>query len=384
MPITLTSIGSTLDVSIIDDNFKSLQDLFRSGLQAADIVSGIDKYRIQFFQNGKIVRSIGGSFPFRPQKPAGSAPAVNFNDIFDITYRRGGENCGDITVTEARRYSGPRGAYAMELLGRPGPSFILSYTEDGKDDPPAGTVGWPPSWWPVNRYPSNLCYSRWLTVPNACLRVFVPYPCIAKVKASALGSTSLWTALNRQDQDSESIWIATTNENWHCIRTGLIVDTNPVLYPDEFANDNQWIVDPITGLQSDYRTWKVITDQTVSSNQRQKFALNGEVALKGGRWYNFKYAFRDAQTHGWLDWTASPPTFREGVWEDSVSGAAPNRPTSTNYPLASALYHPFYPPWINLWEHSGIQVEFKYGRSAALVDDEGSTEWDDKPAYPWE
>lgn len=383
MPITFSALGTTLNVNVVDDNFESWQDIFRSGLIADDLAEKVDRYRIQFFQAGRVVRVISGAVPWRTDR---ISLTQGLHETFDITYRRAGEESGAITNVLPRVNAGPRSAYVMEMLGLPGGSFYMSYQEDGLDSPASySATGWPPTWWPIDRYPKQYCFSRWLTIPKCSLKAFVPFPCVARVYATATGTTSLFSYLvEREIQPVETrLWVLNQTREDHGVRTGLIVDTNPILFADEFTNDNQWIVDPVTGTQAPYRSWKVIRDITQTSTARQSYTLAAEVALKGNRHYNFRAVFRDALTHGWLDHTTDPPSFEEDCWEDHFNdGAIDNAPTSTDFPKANRLDHPFYPPWICLWERGSLMVEFDYGRTTAYNPDEDSEEFSTKPSTP--
>lgn len=380
MPITFTAIGDTLEATIIDGNFELWQDLFRSGLQKVDFGSTLSRFRIQRWQSGALVSVTTGAYPFRSDR---DTTTEGINEIFDLTFRKGKETDALFATVSPRANQGPRSAYAMELLGKPGPSFYFQFQEDGLPDPSSySAFGWPPSYWPINRFPASHCYSRWLTFPYASDRVFVPYPCVAKITGSAFGSVTAYAARVEQEAAGQDIWQTNINGFYMALRTGLIVDTNPTLHEDEFSNSNPHIVDPITGSQADFCSWKVVTERTIFSQQRQRFFLKGEVALKGNRWYNFAFKFRDAAHHGWLDHSTAPPIWMDDRWEDSIHAgvAGANEPIGRSIPSS---VHPMQPPWVNLWESGSINLEFDYGRQTAGVHEYDHSDFLSKPPNPW-
>lgn len=373
MPITFTPVGTTLDVNVIDQNFKDWQDLFRSGLQRGDFSGRFDRYRIRRWTSGRLVSASTHAFPYRE---AARAQSWNRIETFDLTYRRGREDSGDMDVVDVRRGSSGN-AYAMELLGFPGPSFYWNWQEDGLNDPATahGASGWPPSYYPVSRHPASMCFSRWLTIPGCSIKVFVPERAVARIKGNALGALA-WYGMMRYAAAGGVIltpWQVTQYvlKLYHAGRFGLIVDTNPIVYSDEFVNINPNIIDPSTGSTASRKSWQVVTDLTYMMAQRENFHLRGEIDLKGGRWYNFRMAFRDAATHGWINHTPGTPTWEDDIWEDHVNdGTIVNAPTSTNW-TAYDLPHPFHPMWVNLWEGTGLNVEFFYGRDQSYSSSTG-------------
>ena len=63
MPVTLTPLGDMLEINIFDDNFLTLQDLFRSGLAKADFVGQFSRYQILRHAGGRIVSANSFSRP---------------------------------------------------------------------------------------------------------------------------------------------------------------------------------------------------------------------------------------------------------------------------------------------------------------------------------
>jgi len=371
MSVTLQAVGNNLDVSIIDDNFTTIQDLFRSGLLKEDFASLFDRYRIRRYTSGRIIAAHSGAFPYRQKD---NANTKGTNGTFDITYRRGTEDSGDIAAVRARIEGGPRNAYAMELLGRPGPSFYFTWQEESEAEP-TGATGWPPGYWPVNRYPESLCFSRWLTAPDASVRVFVPFPCVARIHGTIKGSLTAFQSITTDP------WILppglTDRQRNVMIRAGLIVDTNPNIFDDEFVNTNPNLLDS-NGDPADYKSWEVVKEKTFYCAQRELIKLWAEVALKGNRFYNFSFKFRDAAHHGWVNEDTN--TWDEGIWEKTLS--ATNSPNVHSLYATTGVQDMLNPPWINLWENNSLNVELFYGRDTAYTTDKDSAEFSLKPTFP--
>jgi hypothetical protein len=375
MTIAFTTVGDTLDVSIIDSNFENFETLFKSSLVKADFAaSAFSRFRVRRYVSGQIASVHSFANPFLGQKKN----VDNYiNSRFDITYREAIEDCGTVAVAAGRIESAGRHAYEMELLGRPGPSFYYSWQEDGRDSSVelAGVAGWPPTGWPYKRYPDEYCFSRWLTCPGASARVYVPHSCIAKIKAKVRGDTHFWSAIANTSLEQgarEGLRYA------EYMRYGLIVDTNPMLYADEFVNSNVNIVDPVTGVQAPYKSWKVLEDITRNVAQRESIEMWAEVALVGGRYYNFSLKFRDAATHGFVDTTPGVETWMDGRWEYAAAGP-PNLPVLNPLtPIPVVAFQYWSPPWVNLWESGAMSVEFVYGRDEAYVTDTGDAEFASK------
>lgn len=377
MGVTINLVGGTCDITVIDENFENLQDLFRSGVLDTDLLGRITRYQVTRYTGGRMASTRTFANPYLLDKLAAK------DGIFDLAYRHSTEVVDRDAAEEATR-----SAYAMELLGLPGPSFHLAWQEEGISEATVngyGMAGWPPSYWPINRYPKSLCFSKWLTAPHAAIHQYVDEPCVAKVKMTTKGSHNLFRLMSSYQYgpggvspvDGLAVYSHHYNKRAaHLGRFGLIVDTNPILYADEFPNTNPNIVDPVTGDMAPYCTWKIIKDRTFFLPQRAQVTLVAEVALKGQRYYNFRAAFRDAAHHGWVNRTTT--TWNPGNWE-STTGEA-NSPvfnaawdaSLSEFYRSYATFHPgfcFYPPWINLWENCSISVDFKYGRSVAYTND---------------
>lgn len=381
MPITFSSVGTTLLVTIIDENFKEVQDLLRSGIGSLDVKGQYERFQISRWTGGRIVAQHSYGRPPLLEETAN-------NGVMDVTYRHGTEDVRDGFYLGTDVTDGSGGAYAMEQLGKPGPSMYLTWQEDGRAAP-AGAVGWPPAYWPINRYPKELCYSKFLTVPFGTLRSYVDGPCVARVTATARGSLNMFRCLMAPRNVLGPFFAGQTfnKREANLGRFALIVDTNPELY-DEWNNSNPNILDPVTGAQADYVSWKVLEDTTFNLPQRAHINMTSEVALAGRRYYSFSLKFRDAAHHGHVN--TSTNTWNSGNWESSTGAA--NSPQFNAAWLA--LFTPFlfggvteydfaklafYPSWINLWENVGISVEFFYGRDSAFTTDSASAEFTSKP-----
>jgi len=364
MSVTITAVGTTCVVSIVDNNFLTLQDLCRSGIITADMTGTFDRYQVLRYTSGRIVSMEQFASPFL------IADRANIDGIFDLSFRHV-PGVSDANAPEEKT----RSNYAMELLGRPGPSFQQQFQEDGINT--ATVPGWPPAWWPIDRYPKELCFSKWLTVPHAGKHLYVEEPCVVYVKASCKASLNAFRILAR----GQTTTIGTYNPdyfNWrnaHLGRFGLIVDTNPKLY-DEFANVNPNIVDPVTGAMAPYVSWKIIRDRTFFLPQRANISLRASIALAGRRAYNFRLAYRDAAHHGYADlslgnyysgnWESADPAviFHEPIfnasWVTDLGTYLPGPTTRQSEPK-----YAFYPSWINLWESASLTLAFKYDRETA-------------------
>lgn len=370
MPITLTALGSTLDITVIDQNFEGIQDLFTSGLYSADFLNQFKRFSVYRWVSGRIVSARTYDNPSH-QSPDGAGRIIT-TEKFDITYRKGREQSADVDIVNTAIRVAGREHHAMELLGFPGPSFYYSFQEEGLNDP--GTFVPPAVGWPTDMpdsHPASMCFSRWLSVHGASIKVFVPYPCVARVSGTATGSLTLFgmiDALQRTPANLVAPWLETTEHRrqYNAFRFGLIADTNPV-QDGEFTNINQYVIDPATGIQSTWKTWDVFADQTLYASPRETFHLKSEVHLQGNKWYNFRFAFRDACHHGYVaDNGAGAFIWLPSVWEDFTNLAgATNHPVSTSWGLAMNGTHPFKFPLINLWDSAGLDIEFDYARSDA-------------------
>lgn len=368
MSVSFTTVGTTLDAIVLDENFETIQDLFREGLVTADFISRFDVFRIYRYTNGHIESMKLFANPFRTASVGITDGSI---DRFMINYISNGEDSGDPVVAAAREHGGALGAYPMELLGRPGKSFYYAFEEDGLQDPEAiagPLTGWPPAGWPYTRFSEDVCYSRWLTVPGAALRCYVPEKATCRIKAHAKGSLTAWMMAKYYDGADANT--ANPQRDVCHARLGIVVDTNPQLWDDEFPNANRWIRSP-DGTQASVCSWKLAADRTFCMAQREKFELwASNVSLQGRRWYNFSLRCREPGHYGWINRDDSE--WVDKVWEwcwDSHRGKS-NAPVLTlgfeTFGLSNRSNF-FDALWIALWESSGIEVEFKYGMNGTHV-----------------
>lgn len=378
MPVTFAAVGANLDITVIDDNLKIWQDVFRSGLLAADFLDNISRFRVFRYTSGKLVSAHSFANPYRDTTARNTMGLI---DVFDLTYRRAVENEGIVANAVGREGSGPRNAYAMEMLGKPGPTFYYQWQEDGYNPTlvaaAAGSGGWPPTDWPYSRYPDSYCFSRWLTVPGASLRTHIPEKAVARITAHVKGNFDHWSKISAGGSRLAAGGQRQDHREDRMLRAGLIVDHNPrdPSVQQEFANSNINIVDPSTGSQASHVSWKVVNDQNYMHSQREVVRITGEVALKGDCDYNFSLKVRESGHQGWVD--DASDTWKDDVWEWNGTNAGTvtsNRP-QTNFASAPAtkvipraLFH-------RLYESSSIDVEFFYGRSTAYVNDVTNSEF---------
>ena len=387
MPVTFTPLGDMLEATVIDDNLATWEALLRSGYLQADLVGRFNRYLLQRYTSGRLMLAKSHAYPHRDPT---NATTSGIQETFDLTYRQALENARTWSVADVRLSTGARDAYAMELLGKPGPSFYYNWQEEGFNSPATyAAIGWPPSYWPISRYPDTFCYSRWLTVPGASLRIFLREPAVVRLHGSCLGSSTWYNMVRHlnltrvvvpaakpwSDANGQSNY---SDRRYQAMQFALIVDTNPVLHDDEFSNGNGNILDPTTGAMAAFRSWQVLRTMTLAISNRARSHLYAEVALKGGgRWYNFRLAFRDSAVHGWLDHDTVPPTWRDTVWHDDLFSI--NSPNSGAYWPDNQLLHPHGPCVVNLWENTSLSAEVFYGRQTAYVYDQDNPEWTGMP-----
>ena len=376
MPVTFTVLGSSLDINVIDDNMKAWQDVFRSGLVNADFVNRVSRFRVFRYVSGRLESMHLFANPYRNHD---SGHTMGVIDHFDLAYRKSTEDPGLVANAFGREANGARNAYAMEMLGRPGPSFHYEWQEQGISQSlvaAAASSGstFPPANFPYNRYPDDYCYSRWLTVHGASLRTFLKHKAVARVTAHVKGEFDFWGKISRGGT------AAATHPSWvrrysHC-RAGIIVDTNPNIRND-FANTNPNVIDPSTGSQASHVSWKVANDQTFVTGQREVIRMCAEVPLLGGSHYNFSLKLREAGHHGWVDHGTN--TWKDDVWEWNATDSSTVTDNRPQHSAASGLLPPTKTThralFHRLYESSSIDVEFIYGRSTAYLNDSSHAEF---------
>lgn len=377
MPVTFTALGSTLNAYIVDDNFATWQDLFRSGLVNLDAAGQYDRYRLAKYSGGRIVSVEALSQPY--PTPGQGGNTANTRSQFDLSFRPGANNPADIPSLLVGIHSPQCNWYAMELLGAPGPSLYHTWQEEGRAAP-VGAAGWPPSYWPIDRYPAEYCYSRWLTVPGACTYADVPGPAVIRVRASAQGALNFLRARGELPDSTNPLNQFINDRKLNFGKFALVVDTNPG--PREFTNTNPNILNA-DGTQASTCTWKILTWRCFYLPQRATVHLEAFVAVAGNRRYNFSFKYMDALTHGWVDTTG--PTWVDDVWEYGYvsNPAAPNLPVyDPAWVVAEAAEHTipqshvcFNPSWVNLWDTATISAEIDYGRDDAYATDSSAAEF---------
>lgn len=392
MPVAFTAVGTTLVATIIDDNFETVQDLLRSGLDETYLTGQFNRYHVLRYVGGRLVSATSFANPLLLQETYNSG---NVDGLYrygietDPSEIQSGLNYLDTTTTDWA-------TSAMEFLGRPGPSFYFDFQEDEIPEADlAGVAGWPLANWPFTRYPAQLCFSPWLTVPGASLKTWVDAPCVARIRATTrtslnfcpVGKQSIadrgvsagYGSFDYSRVDDNVNWRAA---NWH--RFALIADTNPKLFTDEFANTNPNIKTPGTSTTAPYVSWKLVQQQAFYCSQRQEIKLTGEVALAGRRDYNFSFKMKGGGIRGWVKSVEGVDTWDSGFWRndpDNAAGPGIDSEWSVAYydifdtdystavsPLTQRVLAPNL-PYFNLWESGTIHVEFDYSRTEAYVTD---------------
>jgi len=359
MPVTFTTVGTSIVASIVDGNFADLERFMREELLNADINTGqITRLIVHRYENGRLVSSNSQALPILDEN---QGVLQNNSADYDCNFRHT-RSAGEDAFVQA--------AQTMELLGKPGPSMYWQFQEDGTN--PAGVTYTDPK-----RYPEDYCYSHWLTVPNCSLRVYVPHSCIARVEASSYflgciaaiahyitdgpaagGDPATIAANNKTAWDSQ--YMSTGNQI--AMQWALVVDTNPVLTTD-FPNTNPNILNA-AGTQASHVSWKIFDTKKIHAPLWQREAIDGSVILKGGAWYNFSLKFKGAGTMGYRAGGTNPVV--DGIYEMAVAGLA-------NYYTPPAPGTPFQemphvPPHEVLWISSALHVELIYGYSAFHTD----------------
>lgn len=367
MPITFTNVSGFLDITIVDDNFGDLAQLFKEGILTADLADSFTSYSIRRYEFGKIMSMTIGLNPYLPQD------MLLTYGVFESDFNGSGQGPID-TDYQANYFSGQRPWMQMELLGRPGKTFYFDWQEDGYADPAtyvgAPVTGWPPSGWPWGRYPANYCYSYWLTVPFAAGRVFVKEPCVARITGHAKGALRMSPIMLRNNNAPP---IGAQRFIDGVFRFGLFVDTNPELHADEFATSNP-------NIDGSYCSWKKVEDKTFRGEWINEIEVSGNVELKGNRRYNFSLKHRQANTISYLDHTGAPVVFFTDDWEDGGlvnfntwnAGLGP-------FGVAPPFQYCGIFPYTKLWESTTIHVEFFYGRDDADINSYLDAEFDTVP-----
>ena len=340
MPVSaFTAVGSTVDATIVDGNYEKLRQYLQEQVVGGDISSDtINRWIIRNYTGGRIASATTRAKEISDYSQAHDQQNQSFHES---TYRSG---TGAAT--------GVQDKFSMELLGRPGPSFYWQFQEDGVVYANAPDV---------NRYDPGFCYSMWLTVPLANLKIYIPEACVVRMHGRAYYLGSL-AAIDQYRAGGGTIANWRTNRKTLgreiAVRLGLFADTNPNLHTDEFTNTNPNVLDPVSGAQAAYCSWKEVATKTVTSPQWQREDISGVTTLKGGRWYNFSMKYKGAGALGYRDGGADP--FIDAIYEVSKAGI-PNY-NGTQQPMIGT------PPWVMQWISTSLHLEFIYGIGTVVAD----------------
>lgn len=348
MSITFNVIGDTLNAIVVDQNFDRIENYFNEGVPASDIADqSISKYVLRRYEASRIVQAHAMSNQFdvnqtraRDERVYGEYEYL-FRDPLGYVLGSGDEQHG----------------LMMELLGRPGPSFYWSYLEDGL----SLSVTQPDK---PKRYDERFCYSYWLTVPKATVRVYVPDNCIARIKGSAYFTALASAAFDFvRNGPGLASWLANYKVEGRqgTIRFALFVDENPGL-TNEFVNNNQYLIDPNTGLQATHCSWQMIRKKTSYLGAWSQVNLTGDVALQGGKYYNFSLKFSPACKVGY----AEQGGFVKEFFEYDVNSLA-----GYNSGVYNRRETVGVPPTEVGWISSELDIEFFYGHSNLTSDTTG-------------
>lgn len=346
MPITFNMIGNNLNSEEVDSNFKKLRSLLNEQVKNQDINDeSLNRWIVRRGEGGRV--------------ESASTREVEFSDYFQ-SYDQALHAYHEVTWSDRRSLvqdlgSNPpavrRENLMMEFLGRPGPSFYWDWMEDGI----TGVAASIPS-----LYPNDVCYSYWLTIPGASRKLYVPDKCVAHVDASFYGLTNYTHILDylvngpgATFADNVADWTANKESigSKFSMRIGLFVDTNPFLFDDEFQNLNPNIVS--NGSQAPYCSWNRFAHKSINCPMWVRERIEGAVALKGGRWYNFSLKYRLAGYVGYND----------GGFVNNVYEYGKGTPAGTSLPNFSGGYQRSLgvPPFEVQFVSSAMKIELFYG-----------------------
>lgn len=278
--------------------------------------------------------------------------------------------------------------------------------------------GWPPEKGP-QRFPDSECWSRWLTIPHAAGGVYVDEPCVAVITAQVTGNYFFTPAMRVHGMNAQVIpggfdhgagknivqleeldpmppgYPATAMRDGGAgeitpqigteidfitkggritegmqysasLRLGLFVDTNPVLWEDEFKNEganadgfNPWIGSNPKGEYSttrpsgvsSTRSWKKVTDISFRVRQRETYKVVGAVQLRGRRRYNFSLKFKPAMAYGYTCADGKGDAhFKSGYFELSESSSDPEAVTASHHTIFPTMSHGPARAWNHAWD----------------------------------
>ena len=384
MPITLNTVTGLIDAAVVDDNFGELENFLKENVGKDDFEGKFDKYKIRRYTGGKITSFNTGSKPISNERSTGLTSTFENNwlsgtgeishidhgdakNITDYVVNTKQNKRTDTLNPNRKTYTDPLN-HPFELLGYPGGSLYYDFQEQGFADPTSlydgrfstTASGWPPSNSPLDRFPKDECWSRWLTIPDAAGGVYVEEPCVAVITANVFGNyfftpnmrlQGINTGIESRKPETGGASFLTDDGTYYderyfshwkvggkatsgiiqegmqhsaMLRLGLFADTNPIVWDDEFVNGdafgnlftdgsghgyNPWIgSDPDGAYAAEIpagvatrRSWVKVTDLTYRVRQRHCYKVIGVVRLKGRRRYNFSLKFRPAMTFGYVE-----------------------------------------------------------------------------------
>lgn len=461
MPITLNPVTGELDATVVDDNFGELETFLKENITDDDFNGKFNKYNIRRYTGGKISGFNSGSKPYNSARSTASTGTFENNWVAgtkaSIYIKHDDKSINHVLASEAGKitdgllektdmdYSHPL-SYPFELLGYPGGSLYYDFQEQGFADPVTfyqenhglTVTNWPPASSPLSRFPSDECWSRWLTIPDAAGGVYVDEPCVALITAQVQGNYFFTPALKVHgtntsasganttvtvvDEDDISVYSLSTHWKNHnpsfaehagiitegmqhsaYLRLALFVDTNPIIWDDEFFNGDAH-GNPVTGLSghgynpwigespdgayaavkpegvAKSRSWIKVTDLTYRVRQRGSYKVIGAVELKGRRRYNFSMKFKPAMTFGHVAEQEGAYVFKNSYFETSPTSRMPDADTThkhnpgwywganSDQSWEESYFFPGGDALVtNLIESSSISVEFFYGQSLSSV-----------------
>jgi len=205
------------------------------------------------------------------------------------------------------------------------------------------------------------------------------------------GADYPWPASNSTDGEANAGVISEGMQNSATLRLGLFVDTNPIVWEDEFKNEganddgyNPWIGSNPNGKFSttrdsgtaETRSWKKVSDISFRVRQRHTYKVIGAVELKGRRRYNFSLKYRPAMNYGFIIGNSKKYLFKPGPSEIArgskilarttrlVGGENPawKWKTAKEKTLEESYFYPGGDLLAtNMIESSSLSVEFFYG-----------------------
>lgn len=393
MPVSLDVVEGLIDATVMDDNFKELEELLKEGIAKEDFNETFGKYKIRRYTGGRIVSFNYGSNPYSSSRDTLTLGTFENNWKSGTPAIQEYEKTGDTTSWTGEGYQrktynsgeyGDPSSHPFELLGFPGGSLYYDFQEQGI--PRLGQIytadgatltNFPPSDEALNRFPKDECWSRWLTIPDAAGSVYVDEPCVALITATVKGNYFFTPAMRVhgvnasssgfdieytyrpggepsieggevvtaddikfdtwQLQDKSGLGVIQEGQDQSAmLRLGLFVDTNPVVWEDEFKNGddygnlttfghlyNPWIGENPTGKLettkpdgvSKTRSWIKVREITYRVRQRNTYQITAAIELKGRRKYNFSLKFRPAGYYGYVSGSQGTPRFVEGYQE---------------------------------------------------------------------